>query len=69
MHTNLKEYSTFRDALKNLFFASFGEFDFDAQEKSRLGSTVGLGFLITFLIINIGLFMSLFVAIITALFQ
>jgi len=30
MHTNLKEYQTFRDALKNLFFASFGEFDFDS---------------------------------------
>ena len=62
------EYNTVPAAFKTLFYASFGQFDFDTIEKSRLGVHFGDAFLLVFLILNIGLFMSLFVAIIAVLF-
>jgi len=51
-----------------LFYASFGDFDFELIATGRLGKNFGISFLIIFLTINIGLFMSLFVSIITVLF-
>jgi hypothetical protein len=63
------EYNTTSKAFKTLFFASFGTFDFERIQTARLGDKFGVSFLLFFLIINIGLFMSLFVSIITVLFH
>lgn len=65
----LKDYNTIPVAFKTLFYASFGEFDFDVISKAEIGSRFGLSYLIIFLIINLGLFMSLFVSIITVLYK
>ena len=65
----LPEYNNRYEAFKTLFYSSFGTHDFDVMENARLGSRTGTSYLISFLIINVGLFMSLFVSIITVLFQ
>lgn len=65
----MKDYNTIPVAFKTLFYASFGEFDFDGISKAKIGSKFGLSYLIIFLIINLGLFMSLFVSIITVLYK
>lgn len=65
---DLEEYNTVTGAFVTLFYSSFGTFDFDRIENTRLGSNFGISYLIIFLIVNIGLFMSLFVSIITVLF-
>jgi hypothetical protein len=62
-------FSSFNDSFKTLFYSSFGSFDFEILDKVRLGSKYGISFLILFLVVNIGLFMSLFVSIITVLYQ
>ena len=62
-------YSDVLVAFRTLFFASFGSFDFDTVERGYLGRAFGVTYLIIFIIINIWIFMSLFIAIITALFQ
>ena len=64
----LVEYNDVQNGFKTLFYASFGDFDFDLIATGRLGKNFGISFLIIFLTINIGLFMSLFVSIITVLF-
>lgn len=61
-------YQNFRESFKTLFYSSFGSFDFDIMNKTRLGMRFGNAYLITFLVVNIGLFMSLFVSIITVLY-
>jgi hypothetical protein len=65
---DLNEYNTQYTGFKTLFYASFGDFNFDLIATGRLGKNFGISFLIIFLTINIGLFMSLFVSIITVLF-
>ena len=67
--TDLPDYNTLSQAFITLFYASFGTFDFDQIEKSELSKNFAISYLIFFLIINIGLFMSLFVSIVTVLFQ
>ena len=62
-------YADFYEAFKTNFFASFGTFDFDTMATAALGEAYGITFLVFFLAINIGLFMSLFVAISTTLFE
>jgi hypothetical protein len=64
----LSLYNNAQIGFKTLFYASFGDFDFDYITTGRLGKNFGISFLIVFLTINIGLFMSLFVSIITVLF-
>jgi len=66
---DLSEYNNVWVAFRTLFYASFGTFDFDKIEQTHLGKYYGQSFLIVFLVINIGLFMSLFISIITVLFQ
>jgi hypothetical protein len=78
---DLEEYNLFIVAFKTLFYASYGSFNctspsclpgetiFERIEQAQISKNFGISFLIFFLIINIGLFMSLFVAIITVLFQ
>ena len=66
--TDLKDYQTISQAFITLFYASFGTFDFETIEKSSLSKNFAISYLIFFLIINIGLFMSLFVSIVTVLF-
>ena len=39
------------------------------MEKAKVGEYLGITYLIVFIIFNVGIFMSLFVAIITALFE
>lgn len=66
---DLKEYNTLWEAFKTLFYASFGTFDYDILEgNTTMGKNFGITFMSIFLTINIGLFMSVFVAIITVLF-
>ena len=65
---NLVKYNTVWEAFKTLFYASFGQFDFDYIENNSLGKNFGISFLIVFLTLNVGLFMSLFISIITVLF-
>ena len=65
---NVDGYRNVVQAFRTLFFASFGSFDFTKVEQGYLGSTFGVAYLIVFIIINIGIFMSLFIAIITVLF-
>ena len=55
-------------AFRTLFFASFGSFDFERLEQGYLGKLFGDVYLVIFIIINVGIFMSLFIAIIAALF-
>ena len=66
---DLDEYNTLMVAFRTLFYASFGTFDFDRIEQSKLGKNFGITYMIVFLTINIGLFMSLFVSIITVLYD
>jgi hypothetical protein len=66
---NVEGYTNSLEAFRTLFFASFGSFDFEKVESGYLGEKFGVAYLIVFIIINIGIFMSLFIAIITALFQ
>lgn len=56
-------------AFRTLFFASFGQFDFDTIGQAKISHRYGYAFIIIFLIFNIGLFMSLFVAIVTVLYH
>jgi hypothetical protein len=65
----LVEYNTALAAFKNLFYASFGTFSFDNIQEGELGQYYGITFMILFLIVNIGLIMSLFISIITVLFD
>ena len=65
----LEEYNTWSKAFRTLFYASFGTFSFERIENCRLGIKFGVSFLLVFLIINIGLFMKLFVSIITVMYQ
>jgi hypothetical protein len=65
----LDEYNTWSKAFRTLFYASFGTFCFERIELCRLGIKFGVSFLLVFLIINIGLFMKLFVSIITVMYQ
>ena len=68
-HTNMPEFNNFIVAFKNLFFASFGTFDFERIQESRTGKNLGIIYLVAFLTVNVGLFMSMFIAIITALYS
>lgn len=66
---NLQESGDWAAAFRMLFFASFGSVDFERLEEGYLGPLFGKAFFVLFVIINIGIFMSLFIAIIAALFQ
>ncbi len=61
-------YNTTLMAFRNLFYATFGQFDFGGFQESQFTSYYGIAFLIVFLVVNIGLFMSLFVAMLVTLY-
>jgi len=65
----LYNYDTAVKAFKTLFYASFGDFSFNEVENAEQGQYFGITFMVLFLIFNIGLMMSLFIAIITVLFD
>ena len=67
--TEMPEYTTWTRAFRTLFYASFGTFNFERIERCRLGVNYGVTFLLVFLIINIGLFMKLFISIITVMYE
>lgn len=62
-------YNTTAGAYRSLFYAAFGQFDFAVFEDSEFGQYFGIIFMVTFLSINIGLFMSLFIAMLTTLYE
>jgi len=66
---DLSEYAKATEAFRTLFFACFGTFDFERIAETRLGEKYGYAFLLIFLIINMFLFMNLFIAAITVLFS
>ena len=55
-------------SFRNLFYASFGQFDFEVFKDAEFTEQFGIAFLIIFLVINIGLFMSLFTSMMTTLY-
>jgi hypothetical protein len=65
----LPGYVSFMGTFRTNFFASFGSFDFNELGKSRIGYYYGAGYLIFFVVCNIGLFSSLFIAVVTTVFQ
>ena len=67
--TEMDEYQTWPKAFRTLFYASFGTFNFERIERCRLGINYGVTYLLVFLIVNIGLFMKLFIAIITVMYE
>ena len=74
--TDLDDYKGFINSFITLFYSTFGSFNFNEFENrqspyydSKFQTNYGISFMIAFLIINIGLFMSLFVSVITVLFQ
>lgn len=64
----IKAFNSITNAFGTLFYASFGEFDFEEIGEAKISPRFGLSFMIIFLIINLGLFMSLFISIITVLY-
>lgn len=65
---NVDSYDTIMKSFRNLFYASFGQFNFDVFVDAEFGQSFGIAFLIIYLVINIGLFMSLFTAMMTTLY-
>jgi hypothetical protein len=65
----LTDYNTAAKAFKTLFYASFGQFSFEQIAEAQYGEYFGYTFMIIFLVINIGLIMSLFISIITVLYD
>lgn len=65
----LPDYNSVSSAFKTLFYASFGQFSFDEVSKADFGEYFGYTFMIIFLVVNIGLIMSLFVSIIVVLYD
>jgi hypothetical protein len=55
-------------AFRTLFYATFGQFNFEAFENAQFSEYYGITFLIVFLVINIGLFMSLFISMLVTLY-
>ena len=66
---NIRGYETVADAFRTLFFASYGSIEFLPLEEAILGPRIGYSYIFIFLLVNIGIFLSFFVAIITVLFQ
>jgi hypothetical protein len=52
-----------------LFYASLGQFSFEEIESSEKGHYFGITFLIIFLVINIGVVLNIFVAVIAVLYD
>jgi len=65
----LSSYNTTWRAFTTLFYASLGTFDFKEMEEAEFGDYFGLAFMIIFLVINLGVVMNLFVAIISVLYD
>ena len=51
-----------------MFYASLGKFDFEIFQDTQYNYYWGVVFFIFFIAINVGLFMSMFVAMVTALY-
>jgi hypothetical protein len=65
----LPSYNTFWNAFTTLFYASLGTFDFEELYDAEFGQYFALFFMILFLVINIGVVMNLFVAVIAVLYD
>jgi hypothetical protein len=65
----LNNYNTTKKAFQTLFYASLGNFNFEELYDAEFGQYFALGFMITFLVINLGVTMNMFVAIIAVLYD
>ena len=61
-------YNTTLKSFRNLFYATFGQFDFGGFDSAQFSNYYGIAFLIVFLVINLGLFMSLFISMMVTLY-
>jgi hypothetical protein len=66
--SRMEEFYYFKDSFRTMFYASLGKFDFDIFQDTQYNYYWGVVFFIFFMAINVGLFMSLFVAMVTALY-
>lgn len=65
----IPEYNTTLKSFRNLFYATFGQFDFTLFEDAYFTKYFGISFLIVFLVINLGLFMALFISMLVVLYE
>jgi hypothetical protein len=69
---SFRTIGTYNDTLssfRTLFYSAFGQFDFIVIRNSEYGEYFGVAFLVIFLVVNIGLFMSFFISMITVLYE
>ena len=66
--SRMDQFHRFADALKNMLYASVGNFDFTIFEDSGYNVLWGTTFFVVFMILNVGLYISLFMAIVTSLY-
>jgi len=68
--SRMKQFDLYRHSFESVFFASIGRFDFDVffTGQDSYNPYWGAAFFLTFMAVNVGLYMSLFVAIIVALY-
>ena len=66
----MKQFDEYRHSFESVFFASIGRFDFDIfwNGQDSYNPYWGSAYFLTFMAINVGLYMSLFVAITVALY-
>ena len=65
----LDNYNTSSKAFKTLFYCSLGEFSFDEIAAADHGEYFGITFMILFLVVNIGIILNIFIAVITVLYD
>lgn len=68
--SRMKQFDLYRYSFESVFFASIGRFDFDVfwTGQDSYNPYWGAAFFLVFMAVNVGLYMSLFVAIIVALY-
>lgn len=64
-----KNYNTAFISFKTLFYASLGDFSFEDIALSEKGVYFGVTFLIIFLVVNIGIILNVFIAVIAVLYD
>jgi hypothetical protein len=66
LFTDVDEYGDFYSAIKTLFLASLGSFDFDTLKDNSKGSEVGDIYIIVFVVVNNVLLLNLLIAILSS---
>ena len=65
----MDEFHRYSEAMKNMVYASLGNFDFAIFEDSGYNQYWATTFFLVFMITNVGLFISLFMAIVVSLYS